>query len=148
MEVNDTECKIIKESKIFDHIREKAKCFPQLAPPSAMYSPSTDTLNIARKRTREKQFESLELEIVEQIERSINARRALLKLTVELDPGNREKNGESIENPPSSENHKSSRTSIIMEERGVHIFLPKDTFLSTSSCSSYQNLNRLLYHCR
>ncbi|KAL5572762.1 hypothetical protein UlMin_022359 [Ulmus minor] len=57
-EEEEEECKIITEQEIFDHIREKAKSFPYLgAASNSSYPPSIETLNLARKRTREKQFE-------------------------------------------------------------------------------------------
>ncbi|PHU27550.1 ATP-dependent DNA helicase MER3 -like protein [Capsicum chinense] len=54
--VEDDECKIIDEKTIFDHIREKAKNLPALTSLKGTCSPSLETLNLIRKRTREKQF--------------------------------------------------------------------------------------------
>ncbi|PHT57407.1 ATP-dependent DNA helicase MER3 -like protein [Capsicum baccatum] len=54
--VEDDECKIIDEKTIFDHIREKAKNLPALTSLKGTCSPSLETLNLIRKRTREKQL--------------------------------------------------------------------------------------------
>lgn len=57
VEINDDDCKVITERTIFDHIREKAKSLPSLAPKSTTeYPPSEDTLSLIRKRTRERQL--------------------------------------------------------------------------------------------
>lgn len=54
--VEDDECRIINENTIFDHIREKAKNLPVLTSLKGSCSPSLETLNLIRKRTREKQL--------------------------------------------------------------------------------------------
>lgn len=54
--VEDDECRIINENTIFDHIREKAKNLPVLTSLKVTCSPSLETLNLIRKRTREKQL--------------------------------------------------------------------------------------------
>ncbi|XP_055804712.1 DExH-box ATP-dependent RNA helicase DExH17 isoform X2 [Solanum dulcamara] len=54
--VEDDECRIINENTIFDHIREKAKNLPALTSLKDSCSPSLETLNLIRKRTREKQL--------------------------------------------------------------------------------------------
>ncbi|XP_059294176.1 DExH-box ATP-dependent RNA helicase DExH17 isoform X2 [Lycium ferocissimum] len=53
--IEDDECRIINEKTIFDHIREKAKNLPALTSLRGTCSPSLETLNLIRKRTREKQ---------------------------------------------------------------------------------------------
>lgn len=61
------DCRIITEQEIFQHIREKAKNFPGLLASNSTYSPSTETLILAKKRTREKQFEyNSEEEVLEE----------------------------------------------------------------------------------
>ncbi|KAG5624417.1 hypothetical protein H5410_009635 [Solanum commersonii] len=54
--VEDDECRIINENTIFDHIREKAKHLPALTSLKGTCLPSLETLNLIRKRTREKQL--------------------------------------------------------------------------------------------
>lgn len=54
--VEDDECRIINENTIFDHIREKAKNLPVLTSLKVTCSPSLETLNLIRKRTRGKQL--------------------------------------------------------------------------------------------
>ncbi|KAK6798776.1 hypothetical protein RDI58_006479 [Solanum bulbocastanum] len=54
--VEDDECRIINENTIFDHIREKAKNLPALTSLKGTCLPSLETLNLIRKRTREKQL--------------------------------------------------------------------------------------------
>ncbi|KAJ8566966.1 hypothetical protein K7X08_019174 [Anisodus acutangulus] len=51
--IEDDECRIINEKTIFDHIREKAKNLPSLTSLKGTCSPSLETLNLIRKRTRE-----------------------------------------------------------------------------------------------
>ncbi|GKC67574.1 hypothetical protein Tco_1100172 [Tanacetum coccineum] len=56
-EINNDDCKIITERTVFDHIREKAKSLPSLAPKSTTeYPASEETLSLIRKRTRERQL--------------------------------------------------------------------------------------------
>lgn len=50
---DDDDCKIISEITVFDHIREKAKCFPALTALSSSCSPSRQLLDIQKKRSRE-----------------------------------------------------------------------------------------------
>ncbi|GJY42395.1 hypothetical protein Tco_0429665 [Tanacetum coccineum] len=57
VEINNDDCKIITERTVFDHIREKAKSLPSLAPKStAKYPESEETLNLIRTRTHERQL--------------------------------------------------------------------------------------------
>ncbi|XP_048140179.1 DExH-box ATP-dependent RNA helicase DExH17 isoform X2 [Rhodamnia argentea] len=66
---DDDDCKIISETTVFDHIREKAKCFPALTTSSSSCSPSRQLLDIQRKRSREKPLKLPELiEIQEETE--------------------------------------------------------------------------------
>lgn len=54
---------------MFDHIREKAKNFPVLAPSNVVRSPSSEPLILTRKRAREKQLEPYnEVEVLEELE--------------------------------------------------------------------------------
>ncbi|XP_076925278.1 ATP-dependent DNA helicase homolog MER3-like, partial [Bidens hawaiensis] len=53
----DDDCRIVTERTVFDYIREKAKSLPTVAAnPSIEYPPSKETLNLIRKRTRDKQI--------------------------------------------------------------------------------------------
>ncbi|KAM7512476.1 hypothetical protein LguiB_011351 [Lonicera macranthoides] len=54
---DDDDCKIITERTVFDHIREKAKNLPILATSNNDCSPSLETINLIRKRNRERQHE-------------------------------------------------------------------------------------------
>ncbi|KAK3410213.1 hypothetical protein EUGRSUZ_J02227 [Eucalyptus grandis] len=66
---DDSDCKIISETTVFDHIREKAKCFPALPASSSSSSPSRQLLDIQRKRSRAKPQKLPELiEIQEETE--------------------------------------------------------------------------------
>ena len=91
-----------------------------MAASSIAYFPSTETLNLTRKRPREKQLESLsELEVVEEIERNWNPRLSLVKPSVE--PGGAELYGQNTEKTLSPENHITVRNSSslnFMEEKG------------------------------
>lgn len=55
-EYEDDDCKIITGKTVFDHIREKAKDFPSLAKSRVTCSPSSETLSLIKKRTRERQL--------------------------------------------------------------------------------------------
>lgn len=55
-EYEDDDCKIITDRTVFDHIREKAKDFPSLAKSRVTCSPSSETLSLIKKRTRERQL--------------------------------------------------------------------------------------------
>ncbi|XAR51890.1 DNA helicase [Bertholletia excelsa] len=57
VEAEDIDCRIISERTVFDHIRDKAKCFPALAASNNAGSSPSETLLLIRKRTREKQLE-------------------------------------------------------------------------------------------
>nr|GFA94669.1 DExH-box ATP-dependent RNA helicase DExH17 isoform X1 [Tanacetum cinerariifolium] len=65
VEINNDHCKIFTERTVFDHIREKAKSLPSLAPKSTTEYLESDetliliineTLSLIRKRTRERQL--------------------------------------------------------------------------------------------
>nr|GEU90276.1 DExH-box ATP-dependent RNA helicase DExH17 isoform X1 [Tanacetum cinerariifolium] len=57
VEINIDGCKIITERIVFDHIREKAKSLPFLAPkPTIEYLEYEETLNLIRKHTYERQL--------------------------------------------------------------------------------------------
>ncbi|KAM7509150.1 hypothetical protein LguiA_019603 [Lonicera macranthoides] len=78
---DDDDCKIITERTVFDHIREKAKNLPILAASNNDCSPSLETINLIRKRNRERQhtldklieaFPPEEPKAVEQNRRTLN----------------------------------------------------------------------------
>ncbi|EXC20319.1 putative ATP-dependent DNA helicase HFM1 [Morus notabilis] len=121
VDVNEDKTKITTEQKIFDHIREKAKSFPDLAASSIAYLPSTETLNLARKRTREEELEFLrEIEVLEEIEKNRSQRQTLVvKPSVETSEG--DPNKQNIKNSPSPQNNITATSSWpfnLMEERG------------------------------
>ncbi|KAL7190350.1 hypothetical protein ACSBR2_022598 [Camellia fascicularis] len=68
-ETEDRECKIINQRTVFDHIREKAKSFPNLAASPNACPPSSETLLLFRKRTHEKHLEhNNAIEVLEETE--------------------------------------------------------------------------------
>ncbi|CAL5371830.1 unnamed protein product [Camellia sinensis] len=68
-ETGDSECKIINQRTVFDHIREKAKSFPNLAASPNACPPSSETLLLIRKRTHEKHLEhNNAIEVLEETE--------------------------------------------------------------------------------
>ncbi|KAI8019780.1 DExH-box ATP-dependent RNA helicase DExH17 [Camellia lanceoleosa] len=68
-ETEDSECKIINQRTVFDHIREKAKSFPNLAASPNACPPSSETLLLIRKRTHEKHLEhNNAIEVLEETE--------------------------------------------------------------------------------
>ncbi|PON84235.1 Cytochrome c oxidase subunit 5c [Trema orientale] len=85
LQVKEDKHKSIPEHKIFDHIREKAKSFPDLAAPNISYSPSTETRNLTMNLS-EKELESLiDVEVLEEMERNRNPKLTLVKPST--DPG-------------------------------------------------------------
>ena len=122
LQVNEDKHKSLTEKEIFDHIREKAKSFPDLTAPNIAYSPSTETLNLIRKHTRENEldFPSDDIEILGEIDRIISARFTSVKPTTE--PGGAEQCGHNTEKPQHHGTPKSSSNFNCMEQIGPFFF--------------------------
>ncbi|KAI4366867.1 hypothetical protein MLD38_022679 [Melastoma candidum] len=54
IKVGNDEDLVISRSNVFDHIREKSKCFPDLSTSHMPSAPSAETMDIKRKRNRER----------------------------------------------------------------------------------------------
>ncbi|XP_062106898.1 DExH-box ATP-dependent RNA helicase DExH17 isoform X3 [Humulus lupulus] len=131
LQVNEDKHKNVTEQKIFDHIREKAKSFPHLAAPNIAYPPSTETLNLIRKHTRENELDSLrdDIEVLGEVDRIINARFTLVKPTI--DPGGGEQYGQNTEKPQHHSTLKSSSNFNCMEQIGGVSPEPEDCTVET-----------------
>ncbi|KAM6572347.1 hypothetical protein CsatA_016427 [Cannabis sativa] len=133
LQVDEDKHKSLTEQKIFDHIREKAKSFPGLAAPSIACSPSTETLNLIRKHTRENDLESLsddDSEVLGEIERIINARFTSHKSAIEPSEAEQYEHN-STEKPQHHSTPKSSSNFKCMEQIGGVSPEPEDCTVET-----------------
>jgi hypothetical protein len=86
VEDEDDDCKIITERTVFDHIREKAKGLPALAMLRNPCSPSSETLSLIKKRTRERQLGLDSPTVLEETNKSKVSRQNVVLLSAELVP--------------------------------------------------------------
>ena len=96
-----------------------------MAASNIAYPPSNETLNLARKRAREKELEFLsEIEVLEQeIKKNRNQRETLVKPS--LESSERGPNRQNIEISRSPQNQISARSSCtfnLMDERGAFLY--------------------------
>lgn len=133
------------EKNIFDSIREKSKSFPELLASNIVHSPSTEALILARKRSREKQFESYsEVEVLKELGENVPG-WSVAKSYVE--PSEAEQNAHNIGNYQIQKNHitaKNSDTSNFMEDTGIKFYLKIFT-LTLSLCLQYETINPYTY---
>ncbi|XP_024179709.1 DExH-box ATP-dependent RNA helicase DExH17 isoform X2 [Rosa chinensis] len=113
-----TDDKVVTQQTVFDHIREKAKNFPVLVSSNSVLPPSSEPLELARKRAREKKLgPESGVEVLEELEWNKVQRRTVVNPSSELKEA--EQHLSSIKNHP---NPRSSAALNVMDGRGETIF--------------------------
>ncbi|CAK9176144.1 unnamed protein product [Ilex paraguariensis] len=124
VDTEDDECKIITDRTVFDHIREKAKNLPVLAQSKNACSPSLETLTLIRKRTRERQLQLDDIEVLDETGSNKIPHQTMLIPSAEQREV--EQNGHNINIDQTSKYHISSNTIDLENDTGMLLPEPKE----------------------
>lgn len=116
------------EKNILESVREKAKSFPELVASNVALSPSIETLNLRRKRTREKQLQSHnDVEVLEEFQEDNIPKGPLVKPYTELSED--KQSGRDHQTPENHIRAKTSDSSNFMDDTGTFLCLKSICFV-------------------